>query len=214
MKITNYILIACCLLLVAITPAHAFETSNDSYNINDADFRKLPNQAFSTPTPTPTSVPQKIMTTETNNSFIHISIDPILIDFGPLTATTPVIRTANLKTIGDNYYLKAYEEQKLKSGNQLIPDTTCDDGVCNEARSSIWKNNLTYGFGYRLPNFENDSFRQFSDISEGDNPVNLLDNKLLQNIFQTKIIYKLNIQGTQKEGIYSNNLIYMAIPRY
>lgn len=159
--------------------------------------------------------------------FVLLSAD--IIDFGTLSPTNPIIRTVNLSVYSlplYGYSIIAYENHPLKNGSeppaQIIPDTTCDNGQCNEENAGAWTNTLTYGFGYRCDNlagndcgssFSNPSFyKHFADISNSTAPSVMKgigsENK------DIRLSYKVNIPGTQPEGIYSNIITYIAVPNF
>ena len=88
------------------------------------------------------------------------NVSQTIIDFGTLSATNPVTRTTNLTVINPSggYTVLAYEDHPLLTTNgATINDTTCDNGACSDTLPALWTNTLTYGFGYRCDNLqEND----------------------------------------------------------
>jgi len=157
------------------------------------------------------------------------SISQTLIDFGVLTPTNPVIRTNTLTVANGSafgYSVEAFENHPLQTVAPLafIPDTTCDDGTCNEKNPSAWATTLTYGFGYRCDNilgtdcnpiFANPNFyRQFSDESHGEVPQQVMHGTKVSTNKTSQITYKVNISGTQASGLYSNVITYIATPTF
>lgn len=159
----------------------------------------------------------------------RFSISSLFIDFGNLTPTNPVTRTNTLTiSIGtaNGYNVKAYENHSLLqpgSGN-LIPDSTCDSGLCTETIASAWSNTLTYGFGYRCDNvsgtdcstdFSTSTFyKQFANDTYGESPAAVMTGSNVGRNKSVQITYKVNISGTQPPGDYSNQIIYLAIPTF
>ena len=157
------------------------------------------------------------------------TISPTLIDFGTLYPTTPVTRTASLsisKGAAVGYLVIASENHALTEtvSNSIIADTTCDNGACSEAVSSLWTNTLTYGFGYRCDNSEgadcstdfsqSNSYKQFSDDSKGENAQKIMGSANTNGVKKVQISYKINIPGTQTAGNYNNTITYIATPTF
>ncbi len=156
------------------------------------------------------------------------SISDTLIDFGLLSPTTPVNRTAILSLSNPSstgYQIVAYENNPLVNEAHIaINDTTCDNGSCSETTSAPWNNNLTYGLGYRCDPVrsvtcsstftEPDYYRQFADAAKGESPQTIINGRGAGKDRSAKITYKLNISGTQMTGIYSNTITYIAAPTF
>lgn len=159
--------------------------------------------------------------------FASLSTD--MIDFGTLNPTNPIIRTANLSVYSlplYGYSIIGFENHPLKNVSeppvQIIPDTTCDNGQCNQENAGAWTNTLTYGFGYRCDNltgndcdssFSNPNFyKHFADISNSIAP------SIMKGIGSenkdARLSYKVNISGTQPKGIYTNIITYIAVPNF
>ncbi len=156
---------------------------------------------------------------------ITLSTDSI--NFGELTPTNPIIRTVNLKINNAplfGYSVIASQDHALKSdppaGGEIIPNTTCDNGLCNENIASEWTNTLAYGFGYRCDNLigvdcdmsflKPNAYKQFPQAPKTQNIMSGTgkDSK------EARISYKINISGSQKQGVYSNIINYIAVPNY
>lgn len=159
----------------------------------------------------------------------RFSISSLLIDFGTLTPTNPVKRT-NTLTISNGsaygYVVTAYENHQLliPANGSVIPDTTCDTGLCTETTAASWPDSsiLVYGFGYRCDNlsgsdcvsFPTDNYKQFADDSKGETPQTVMSSLNVGKNRQAQITYKVNISGTQAAGRYSNIITYIATPTY
>lgn len=188
------------------------------------EFHPTPSQTPATPTPTP--APQ-LNSIETGYGDEHeatpyaFRISDILIDYGPLIPTNPVVRSNILSlfsSIAMPYEIFVTENHQLSTGNGLvIPNTTCDNGKCTQEHGNPWQNTLTYGFGYRcdnddcVSNFSDTSFKQFADESIHQEPVAVMKGILHTNT-SGRITYKINIAGTQEKGLYKNTITYLAIP--
>jgi len=167
-----------------------------------------------------------------NQSFgsFTFSINQRQIDFGVLTATNPVTRTNDLAVsiIGsaNGYSIIASEDHELLvlASGALIPDTTCDDGTCTQSISAAWTSTLVYGFGYRCDNltgtdcasgFSTSTFyKQFADESKSEAAQSVMTGSNAGENKKARIIYKVNISGTQAAGTYSNVITYIATPTF
>jgi hypothetical protein len=159
----------------------------------------------------------------------RFSISNIDINFGTLTATNPVTRT-NTLTISNGsafgYNVTAYENHQLLSpaNGNVIPDTTCDNGLCTQNTSALWTNTLTYGFGYRCDDVvstdcstdftTSDYYKQFADQSANETPGVVMVGTNVGRNKEAQITYKVNISGTQPAGQYSNVIVYIATPTF
>jgi hypothetical protein len=150
-----------------------------------------------------------------------------LIDYGELSATTPVSRTTTLSVSSPEKGYEVFGSEDhplLSSTNVAIPDTSCDNGACSEITESVWADTLTYGFGYRCDNrngqncpnefSEIDGYKQFASLSSNELPQTLMVSHKPGNNNQVKITYKLNISGTQAAGAYKNTITYIATPGF
>ncbi len=214
--------------------ASAATSSNSDYSI---EIEQLNTENFE-PTQSPripeTVSPVKRDTSNGSNYTISSTIDSFafklsqtIIDFGALSATNPVIRTSELSFTNPSFGAQVitYENSPLISiGKSVIPDTTCDNGSCTQSVPAIWENALTYGFGYRCESsirevcdlgFSNaDVFKQFADSSANETPQPILQSTQSVPTVKGKIVYKVNISGTQPLGAYANTITFIAIPNF
>jgi hypothetical protein len=161
---------------------------------------------------------------DTTHSF-SFSLSDLQVDYGVLSPTNPITRTTNFvfynTTIGGK--ILAWEDHPLRSENTIIlPDTTCDNGQCNELRSSLWDNTLAFGFGFRCDiatsqycskDFaESLAFMQFPDISNKETAAVIASFSSSPNAKEGKITYKVNAAGSQPPGQYTNTVTFLAIP--
>lgn len=163
-----------------------------------------------------------------SSSSLSLSISQSLIDFGVLSPTNPVTRGNRITvSAGGNtgFSLVSYEDKPLtaKESSVPIPDTTCDDGFCNEVKASNWISPLTYGFGYRcdnqtqegcVPDFSTDSvYKQFSDNSKKESPQVVMRART-QGTYSSQITYKITASPLQPPGRYSNVITYIVSPSF
>lgn len=174
---------------------------------------------------------------DANTTPFSFTVSSLLVDYGIVAPTDPVTRTTNLivgrGTAIHGYTIFAIEDHALRILNREdeIKDTTCDTGSCNEAQAAVWTNPLVFGAGVRADNiqgktaasmFANDqnSFVQFGDRGEEEsaapimasygNTVHAQENGDRND--ETRLLYKINIPATQKEGLYQNIINYIAVP--
>jgi len=154
------------------------------------------------------------------------SISQTKIDFGILSPTNLTTRTSIL-TVNNNsangFIVSAQENHQLASQGSLIPNTTCDNGLCTDTVSDIWKNSLAFGFGYscqviRKANCGNglgslDHFKQFTNASISPNAQTIMSGSMGTNQ-QVNITYQINVPGSQSPGVYTNTIQYIAIPTF
>ena len=165
------------------------------------------------------------------NSIIpfQFTLSSILVDFGTLTPTNPITRTSII-SINDGsaggYTVKVFENHQLlvPGPGVIIPNTTCDNGLCTSTTPDTWTSSLTYGFGYRCDQVDATNYCS-SDFSSANNYKQFADqsqNQILQTVMsgQTgrnqrgQVTYKVNISPTQVAGFYSNVITYIATPTY
>lgn len=156
-----------------------------------------------------------------------LSISHTKIDFGTLTPANPVSRTHTISisnTSAYGYNVFVFENHQLTNqGKAIIPNTTCDNGLCTDRTWAEWTSGLTYGFGFRCDNliattcdngFSNlNYFRQFSDNSIGKTAQSFMSGTIAKNN-QIQLTYKVNIPATQPAGAYSNTIYFIAVPKY
>lgn len=86
-------------------------------------------------------------------SYFSVSLSPTFLEYGKLHPGEPIKRDQYITIYSSMplpFSIVASENHSLTSKSDIkIPDTSCDDGFCTENIASVWKNPLTYGFGYR-----------------------------------------------------------------
>ena len=155
------------------------------------------------------------------------SISSLFVDFGPLNPGAPVTRTNIIDVSAgsaNGYSVLAYQDHPLqdKESKQIIADSTCDDGTCDEAEASTWSNILTFGVAYRCDNiegfgclsdFDNKTyFKQFSSLDSKEKAQPIMRSRTPVESNEAEITYKINIPPTQASGVYENTITYIAIP--
>lgn len=188
----------------------------------------------------PASGPQAQPSYKIELGFLHnkskspftFSISETLIYFGEFSPTNPITRSNKLSVQSgstNGYSVIAFANRELwalasSEVAELIPDTSCDNGLCSEFSPAPWTNILTYGFGYRCDNvigtpcgkgFSDSTFyKQFANSSKNEIPQKVLSttNGKIDKIAQ--ITYKVNISGAQPLGSYNNTITYIAIPNF
>jgi hypothetical protein len=164
------------------------------------------------------------------------SVSNISINFGDLTANTPVTRTSTLTVKAGGaggYSVKAYETHPLAIDNNpakaKIIDTLCDSGPCSESSAGPWTLGTTYGFGLNMAgddvpaDFSGGKYRQFADNYSSEIPQSIMSktnvtwdypNNAWPWESEATITYKVNIGGTQEAGTYQNSIIFIAVPSF
>jgi len=207
--------------------------TNDNYSIdvNTIDTNPQPTPksqvlgVSSKTTPEFTTGPN--YTVNATNDSVSVGLSQNIIDLGILSSTNPVIRTSDLllSTPATGGQILSYENHPLATTtNDLIQNTSCDNGSCSSEIAALWNNTLTYGFGYRCtstqqnvcdsqfspPNY----YKQFSVDSLNQLPEPIITNVVGSTASKASVTYKVNISGTQKTGAYYNSITYLAIPNF
>ena len=158
------------------------------------------------------------------------TIDNTVINFGSLVSANGPQTRSNILRIDNQsaggYTVKAYENHQLlfPAQGQVIPNTTCDNGLCTESTSDTWSSSTAYGFGYRCDivdatNYCNAGFststnyRQFADNSKSKIAQTVMSGQSARNQ-RGQVTYKVNISAGQAAGQYSNSITFIATPTY
>ena len=159
--------------------------------------------------------------------YFSFEISKTNIDLGVLTpnAHNTDSHTLTITTRSYGYTIYAYENGPLASlldPNTYIPDTTCDDGSCDETQASVWTNPNVGGFGFNINGdhvasdfINSDYFRQFADRSHGETmqPVMSSENAVVND--EATVTYKAGLtSGAQATGGYATYVAYVAVPNY
>jgi len=160
--------------------------------------------------------------------------------YGTLASTNTFYHGCNDLTVSTNagtgYGVTAQETTSLleTANNKTIDDSEGDSGLMSETTTSTWVTaNGNPGFGYACGNVSGTDclmtstswYRQFACIGTlgneaatcdpeagGEIAQRVMENDGLVNASQSRIEYKLTIDGTQEAGAYSNVIVYIATP--
>jgi len=158
-----------------------------------------------------------------SEDFNSIESSASIIDYGKFYPTNPVERAIDIKVNAKSahgYSVLVFEDHPLSDPSfiNLIPDTSCDRGLCSQSISAVWEDNLTYGLGYSCENLKGSScvatgtklFKKFPDESKGEEYEPVFENHEQEG--KGEIIYKLNISASQSNSVYSNTTTYLLVP--
>lgn len=230
-------LITCYLLL--ITSARAVNMESENYkiqwgNINIGGGKKSSSSYTVTDTigqNAPGLYTGSGYTVRSGFQYIHtlvpfsFVISDLTIDLGTLSIRYPSTDSNQLTVSAggaNGYEVLAYESHPLRSENNTdIPDTTCDNGNCDETTAEEWVQDTTYGFGYNIQGddipsdfTDSDYFRQFADDEADETHQTVMSNNSVTEQAQATVTYKANISATQETGNYETSIVYIAVPRY
>lgn len=166
-------------------------------------------------------------TVNTSQDAFSIRLSQDSIDYGILSSTNPVIRTATITITNPSLGAEVVTDENhplLFGSKNVIYNTSCDNGACTPDTAAQWTNTLTYGFGYRCdsenagvcdPQFsEPDYFKQYPNDAGNQNVVTILTSHPKEATTKVTITDKINISGTQKTGAYYNSITYLAVPNF
>ena len=233
----HLLLVTFCLILFAILPtAFADEVSNGNYSIDVDNIGTNPQPTQTPIIPTPQVLGTKTVsafttgpnyTVTTSNDPFTFTLSQNTIDYGILSSTNPVIRTSGITFSNPRAGAEVIANENhplIFAPNNVIPNTSCDNGDCTTEIASLWENPLTYGFGYRCDSTQPEVcdqqfltanyFEQYPDAASNQLPEIVLTDAPNSKITKATITYKVNISGTQKSGGYYNSITYLAIPNF
>lgn len=148
------------------------------------------------------------------------------VDLGTLTSSSLSTgnHTLTISTRGaGGYSVYAYEAHPLRheDGVTTIPDTICDNGLCDETNAEIWTNSSTSGFGFNIDGDDVPSdfvstsyFRQFADDSAAENAQVVMNSSHTADQRQATVTYQVGMPGNQQAGTYQTHVVYIAVPGY
>lgn len=156
------------------------------------------------------------------------SLSTNTVDFGVITPTNPLTRTVILTISSGSskgFTVSSSENHPLASQNGTIPDVSCDNGDCNTTKASLWSSSLTYGFGYRCDptsssgqanvcsaDFSNPDF--YKPFAASPSAQNILSSTTGGSGRKSQVTYKVNVSGSQPQGVYTNIVTYIASPGF
>lgn len=130
------------------------------------------------------------------------------------------------------YTVSVKENDQLNSGTATIADGTCD-GACTESSETNWATPTNNGFAYCMQDYTGDGsttadagwgtngcdaadtfFKLFSELNV-DSPEEQTIMSSAGPVSDTADIgYRLSVDSSQAAGTYSNNIIFVATPKY
>lgn len=154
------------------------------------------------------------------------SISDLAVDLGTLTSgvhsTDNNVLTITTRGAG-GYTVYAYQQRPLthSNGSVTIPDTTCDDGLCDQTNADPWTNQAIAGFGFNAngstvpADFVNSTyFRQFANALTSEPMQAVMSSASIADSDTATITYKAGVSGTQAAGNYQTSIMYTAVPGY
>lgn len=149
------------------------------------------------------------------------------VSFGAITPGEALERSITLEIIpgsSKGFQLFMLENHALQDSQKKssIPDTTCDKGNCTNTLTDVWESPLTYGFGFRCygnnsscsQSFDQEHFyRRVPSLDIGDTP-QIFASQTGSYLSQLKVNYKVNVSGSQPQGIYQNKILLLATPLF
>ncbi len=205
---------------------------NDHYNLDINNIDTAPDKTPDIPKTLGTETKKKVEkivavpVVSREPSPLSFSVSGNIFDFGALTPGTAVKRSVDLSVVGHalGYRVLSFQDHPLRTlNNEVVPDSTCDNGSCSETLDALWENSLTYGFAFRCDDISGtdcvgfgspNSYKQFSDESKREKYQAVMSGKLNGEASTGKVTLKLNVSGTQKPGSYSNTVTLIAVPNY
>ncbi|HSV94688.1 MAG TPA: hypothetical protein VLH94_01765 [Spirochaetia bacterium] len=120
------------------------------------------------------------------------------------------------------YAVTAIENSQLSNlatSPSYIPDTTCDNNLCDHDTSDTWATEANNpGFGYTVeilsgtptiaPTAPN--YQHFPSLGDGETPFQIMSNASIASSQQAYVCYKLSVDATQPAGNYENQITYTA----
>lgn len=153
---------------------------------------------------------------------ISLSVNPAVVDFGTLTANSPIEKSLRITISNGNatgYTIRVSENQPLTTlaGAEII-DTACDaKNPCTAASASKWSQNQT-GFGYKMigrtipQDFNKDGYyRPFPATKRNDQPALIMQSQAKRVVDQATMTLRVNVNQNQPVGQYRNVLSFSAL---
>lgn len=153
----------------------------------------------------------------------EFAVSDLSVDFGSLTLGSFSTASHNLivSTPRQGYTVTAYQVERLRSGSNYIPDTTCDSGPCTESTAAVWTTASNYGFGYNMTGNDipatfstSNHYRPFPDFSLAESPAVVMTSTEAGQDRTASVNYKISVSATQPAGDYMTQIVYIATPTY
>ncbi len=231
------VLLVSSIYLLASRPAHAQSMRSSDYTIRLGNFNMTSGLKSSTSYSLTDTVGQ-IVADYFSSTGYHVkagfqylytlypfsfSVSSLTADLGALSpgSFSTAATTLTVTAPGQGYSVTAMESSKLTSANSnTIPDTICDTS-CTTTTAGVWNSTSAYGFGYNVSGSDvpadfvgSTYFRPFPDISLGGTPATVMTSTAAGKNRTATVTYKAAISGTQAEGSYSTQIVYIATPVY
>lgn len=151
------------------------------------------------------------------------AISDLTVDLGTLTPNSfsTDTNTLTVSAPGQGYSVTTFETNRLQSGSNFIPDTSCNSGTCTDSAAGVWDSTSAFGFGYNADGddvaadfTDTTYFRPFPDLSLGDSAATVMTSSSAGQNRSSTITYQANISDTQAAGNYLTQIIYIATPVY
>lgn len=151
------------------------------------------------------------------------SISSLAINLGTISPNTfaSATNTLTVTAPGQGYSVTVFENSKLTSGTNTIPDTTCDSGTCSESSAGVWTTATNNGFGYNATGndvaadfISSTYFRPFPDFSLSEPPATVMTTSAAGTNRIATITYKVSASGSQTSGTYTTQINFIATPVY
>ena len=218
----------------------------DAYTFKIQNFTDTSNPNSATPTDDVTgkvAVIESVRVTATVDPSITFKIEGVNSGASACSLTTDVTTTnasvpfgvmaldtfkaaAQLLTVSTNavsgYVVTAIENSRLSNlatSPSYIPDTTCDNNLCNETTSDTWATATNNpGFGYTVAVVANaptiaptaPNYQHFPSLADVESPFQIMSNATIASSQQAHVCYKLSVDATQPAGNYENQITYTA----
>lgn len=153
---------------------------------------------------------------------ISLSVYPAVVDFGTLTAGSPMEKSLRITISNGNatgYTVRVSENQPLATlAGAEITDTACDTKKpCSLTQAASWGKNQT-GFGFRMTgrtipqDFGKDDFyRPFPATRRNEQPTLIMQSQAKRVIDQATMTLRVLVDQNQPVGQYRNVLSFSAL---
>ncbi len=154
------------------------------------------------------------------------TISDLTIDLGQLTpgSHSTDSNTLTITTRGaGGYTVYAYERAPLTqvSGNETIPNTTCDSATCSYTTAGVWSNQSIPGFGYNMSGHDIPAafvdgtyYKAFADDAQAQAMQAVMSSANAANQRQATVTYKAGVSGSQASGNYETDIVFVAVPGF
>jgi len=158
--------------------------------------------------------------------YFSFSISKLNVELGELFANSfkTDSHTINVTTEGaSGYNIYAFENHPLRlvSGTEIIPDTVCDLGTCDETTAGLWVDSSVGGFGFNVSgddvatDFTNGNyFRQFANNEASESMQQIMGSNNVALDRTATVTYQAAMPADQDAGNYQTSIVFVAVPGY